>query len=153
MENILEKEANKLLDALRKSFYDKKMVATGKTVNSLRQETTETGFKIYGGDWIEFAEFGRGQGVNSSNGKFYQALLEWAKAVGFPEGKVRFLQYYINKFGTRLHRGQDPRFPGKTQSGVLTDVLNEKYLENLKEVITFATITDYKIILRNLWEQ
>lgn len=139
-----------ILDRLRKSYQDKDMIATGKTVNSLRKEVTESGFKIFGAKWIEFTEFGRGPSKGGqSTGDFLNNLLEWAKAVGFPEWRVRFLKYYINKFGTRLYRGEDPRFSGK-QSKVISDVINEKLVEEIKIKTAFAVIENYRTELRRI---
>jgi hypothetical protein len=147
----LDQIASEILERLKKSYQEKKMVATGKTVASLRKEVTEKGFKIFGAKWIDFTEFGRGpsQGSGQGGSNFLDNLLEWAKAVGFPEWRVRFLKYYINKFGTRLHRGQDPRFSGN-QSKVITDVINEMLVEEIKTRTAFAVLESYKTEIRKI---
>lgn len=149
--DIFEKEASQVIADLKKSYADKKMIATGRTVNSLRGEATESGFKIYGADWIEFSEFGRGPLVNKVETEFLKRLTEWAMAVGFPLEKVPFLRYFINENGTRLHRGVDPRFVGK-QSKVLTDVLNEGLIENLKEKFSVGILKDFRIQIRKEYD-
>lgn len=151
VKDIFDAEANKILNALRASFYEKDLVATGETVNSLRTEASQNGFKIWGGDWIEFAEYGRGRAKRDSGGAFLERLYKWARARGFPEAKVEFLKYRINKFGTLLHQGKDARFQGK-QSKVLTSVLNNDLEAQLKETLTMAVLTNFKTYIRKSYD-
>ncbi|MGL4781711.1 MAG: hypothetical protein ACRCXN_12910 [Bacteroidales bacterium] len=143
-------EGTKVLKALQASFYEKGLVATGETVRSLRLEEHSKGFRVFGANWIEFAEYGRGaaRGRGGGASDFLERLTRWAAAVGFPDAKVAFLKYWINRLGTRLHRGRDPRFRGK-QSGVLTDVLTDELIENLKEAFAIRMLLDAKVYLRN----
>lgn len=147
---IFEKTANEIVRRLQSSYYEKDMVATGETVRSIRAEAFENGFKIWGGDWIEFSEYGRGP-AKGSGGDFLDRLTKWAKARGFPEAKVAFLKYLINKQGTRLWRGQDSRFSGR-QSKVLTDVLNEDLEKELQETLMVGVLLEFKTYIRKIYE-
>jgi hypothetical protein len=149
--HIIEKKAQEVLTRLQNSFRTKDLVATGETVNSLRFEMVKDGFKIWGADWIEFSEYGRGKSKNSSNGEFLKRLYLWAAARGFPEAKVEILKYRINKIGTNLFRGQDKRFVGK-KSGVLTDVLNEDLEKELQVAITIGVLSEFKKYIRKSYE-
>jgi hypothetical protein len=140
-----EKIANDILEQLKKEFRSKGKVATGKTIKSLRAEASEVGFKIFGGDWIEFVEYGRGPIQNKKKKtNFLENLQAWARAVGFPESKVRFLKYYINKYGTKLYRD------GKNAE-VLTSVFNQDLIQKLNREIYLAQIKQYSSEIKRLF--
>jgi hypothetical protein len=143
----LRLEASNLTSSIKQSFFNKGLIATGKTVDSIRYELTDKGFQIWGTDSVENAEFGTPP--KSKGGKAdYNNLLAWARAVGYPEARVSFLKYYLEKFGSRLWRGQDPRFSGN-KSGVISDVISPQYLESLQKRLTFA----FKIQLASFLEK
>lgn len=141
MVEVYKKISDDILDKLKKKFIEKGKVATGRTIKSLRSEVFEDGFEIWAGGWVEYVEYGRGKLKSAKKTDFYERLLQWARVVGFPETKVRFLQYYINKFGTKMHR------EGKT-AGILPAVLNEDLIQQIKKEVLFDTIKNYKIEIR-----
>lgn len=134
----------KIVSDLQTKLKEQGKVATGKTLKSLRYETNDLGFKIFGAGYFEFVEFGRGASKSKQKTNFYESLLEWARAVGFPEGKVRFLQYYINKYGTKLYRE-------KKTAGVLTAVINDNLIDYIKTKILLAEVANYNSEIKRLF--
>ena len=117
-------KANEIIDWLKSSFVAKDMVVTGKSVDSIEKVIEDNGFQIRAADHIWSLEFGRGPARGAdSNGEFLANLKIWAFKRGY-KLNVEYLRYRINAVGTLLYQGKDPRFPGKKQSGVITDVIN-----------------------------
>lgn len=86
--------------------------ATGKTVNSIRFESTEIRLKIYGRQAFSAIETGRGPRTSGDYQGFDESMLEYMKARGIgsdlSEKKrkqlARFLSYKINKEGDQLFK-------------------------------------------------
>lgn len=129
-EKELEKEAQQIIQDLAESLRKKDMVVTGQTLASIRSEVGKTGFSIFGADYIQALETGRGPYAGGPEDPDFLTRLEiWArlKGVNIPP---RTLKYMLNRFGSRLFRGVDPRFPGRS-SGVFSDVINPGLTERL----------------------
>ena len=124
------KKSQEIVARLKQSYKDKDLIATGDTVNSIRSEATDSGFKILGASWIELTETGRGPRKSNKESDFLARLEKWRKARGV-ETPARTLQYLINKYGTNLHQGKDDRFKG-TRSNVITDVINDELIAELR---------------------
>lgn len=149
----IEQTAQMIVDRLRKSYYEKDLVATGATVNSIRYEVDlkKGYFAILGASWIQFTETGRAPLRNNQPSDFLQRLEAWrrAKNVQIP---AKTLQYMINKRGTLLWQGKDKRFSGN-QSNVITDVINESLITEITKAITEAVFKDYYTEIKNNLQQ
>lgn len=130
---FFNKQAKKIQDDLRQSFRDKDMYVTGNTAMSIRYEISNTGFKILGASYIEVNERGRPPAsINSRyDPSFLERLKAWAAARGIT-APAEAIRKAINKKGTLLFQGKDPRFNGN-KSGVITDVINKQFIERLKD--------------------
>jgi hypothetical protein len=142
--NRFDKIANDILFELKRKFYEKDKVATGKTVNSLEYKTSSNNITILGASYIEFVEYGRGANKGgNSNGAFLDALKDWAKARNIPEPAVQYIYWKIVREGTLLYR--------KNQTaGIFEEVFNENLFKKIENEISFAYISDFKSqIIRN----
>jgi hypothetical protein len=86
--------------------------ATGKTADSIRYESDENTLKVFGREYIEAMETGRGPRKSSEDGGFEDSMLEYMQAKGIgadlDEKKrrqlARFLVLRINRDGDKLHK-------------------------------------------------
>lgn len=145
---LFEKQAARIVEALKKSYRDKDLVATGETIDSISFEIVENGFRIFGADWIRYTETGRGARVSSQETNFLERLERWRRARGV-ELSAESLRYLINKNGTRLFRGEDPRF-SSNRSNVIADVINQKLVDELIEEYVKAQTAKIKSDLLDL---
>lgn len=114
-----------------------------KMAASIRYEVTEEGLIIYGGEWVFTYEYGRGPTVNDGDGAVRRNVLAYIKEEGIqPKGLLAdgstpdqdtlafFISRKIHQEGTLLYRTQ-------TQSGVLSNVINENTVRELNKDLFF----------------
>jgi len=144
------KTAKKLQSDLVQSFKDKDMYVTGNTAMSIRYEITSKGFRVLGASYIEVNERGRPPANDSSryDPSFLEKLKVWAAARGItiPAEAIRKA---INKKGTLLWQGKDPRFTGN-KSEVITDIVNKEFIEKLKDSYFKNKLTLYFTDLQSI---
>lgn len=138
----LQREGDSLVRDLRQSISDKKMSATGDTERRIRSEAGELGFKVLGPDYIEDLESGVKPGTRASISR----LAAWMKAREV-QGSPQRLQNSLFKRGSRLFRGEDPRFSGN-RSGVLSDVLTPQRIDGIKISIGRVMLSEAKTDLK-----
>jgi len=150
---MLEQQLNiialELVNMIKLSFVQKDYVVSGQTRDSIRQETSKKGFKIFGASYINSLESGRPPRENNQETDFLERLIRWVEGRGLAFGDdairlARQFRYLINRFGTRLYRSQDPRFSGN-QSGLISDVINDEYITKLKKTISKILFSSFKV--------
>jgi hypothetical protein len=134
----LQRESDLLAKDLRQSIADKGMRATGDTERRIRSEAGEEGFRVLGPDYIDDLE----RGVKPGTKVDLSRLSAWMKARGI-ESDPRRLQNSLFKRGSRLFRGEDPRFSGTT-SGVLSDVLTQTRLDGIRMRLGRTMLSEVK---------
>lgn len=137
LKTVLDKEVDRLVAELKQSAIDKDYNVTGQTIAAFRGEATETRLTLYGASYLNSLEFGRPPLQGSAEESDFLAKLEVWRQIRGVQISAKSLRYLINRFGTRLFQGKDPRFNGK-QSGVITDVINDKTIEKIVKAIEVA---------------
>lgn len=131
---FLEKLRVDLADSMLSSGLDKR----GNIGKRLRVEELDNGGRLWGWKWIEVrTEYGRpptGAGATKGTPTFREAILRWVESEGIGEPKDRkSIAYLISR---KIHRSGDMLFRGektlKPPTGVLTNVLNDGRIEDLK---------------------
>ena len=128
------------------------MVVTGRTVASINTEITIRGFRITAADYVQSLETGRPPSRSGQESDFLKNLTEWVRRRGISLNP-KSLKYLINKRGTRLWRGVDPRFPGKRNSGVITDVINSDTEAEISKEFEELIVTSYIGTIRPIFEE
>lgn len=137
-----------IVSRLRLSLKNKGMFATGKTSAAINSREFEDGFQITAPDYIENLETGTPPGtpVNLQN------LKSWANARNIQIAPAQLAKGLFTR-GSQLYRGVDPRFPGKKQSGVITDVINpaenEKLIEKVGKEVLRESVTEFITTIKN----
>ena len=150
LKDVLSAYAPKAVAAIKQSLQG--ISVTGKTMNSIRSEVTETHLTVYGRGFMEAVEKGRGPRKNATYGEFDKHLEEWLQAKGFPSKKTKkgttyyqlgqqwfsakSLAWKINKDGDKLFKS------GQTRD-VYTTVV-EKFLEELKAALAADQKQEFK---------
>ena len=135
MRAVLENNAKSLVRDLQKSFKDKKLSATGRTARSIREEVSDSGFRITGPLHIEALVFGRGPSKRrggSGSEPLWRALQKWARAKGININPYAAAKK-IHKFGIKV--------PNRYNDGkVISDVINEKRVDEIaSSILDFRT--------------
>jgi hypothetical protein len=139
----LQRESDLLARDLRQSIADKGMRATGDTERRIRSEAGESGFKVLGPDYIEDLE----RGVKPGTVVKLSRIQAWMKARSI-EGSPKPIAKGLFSRGSRLFRGEDPRFSGNT-SGVLSDVMTDNRLDAIKARLGRTMLSEAKTDLLN----
>lgn len=150
--DVLKRYGQLGVDVLKKSVAP--YSATKKTEQSIRFESTETTLKIFGRQFIETLETGRGPRKSSTQGDFLDNMLDYMKARGIGSGLndkkrkqlAKFLVLKINKEGDKLYKSGGNRdvysstlekFQDQLIQAVKKDqvkIMKEGIKESLKEV-------------------
>jgi len=114
--SILDKAGDLFLEEIARKFEQYDINATGKTLAGIKKQVTDDTLTITSDRPFPYTlQDGRGpaaQGSNS-NGALLAALQEWLDAKGL-DIPVWAVKNKINAEGTRLFRGDDPRFQKPT---------------------------------------
>lgn len=146
----IENIATEIVSRLRKSFYEKDMVVTGATVNSLHYKLDYTNgvLEIVGASTIRFNEGGRAPLKSTqSDSEFLKRLEVWRQIRGI-DTPAKTIKYFINKQGTRLWQGKDKRFAGK-ESKVISDVINPELAKEVTKTLGGLALKQVATLLRN----
>ena len=109
---VLDKAGQVFIDRITEKFNQYDLNATGRTLAGIKFEATENELRITSDRPFPYTlQEGRGPyaGGPSSNGQFLQNIQEWLNARGLDISPWAIVKK-INNEGTRLHRGDDPRF-------------------------------------------
>ncbi|MGI4863705.1 MAG: hypothetical protein ACRYFZ_07245 [Janthinobacterium lividum] len=126
---LLAREIQRLHEDVVDTMEASDQRATGKTIRALRDESGAEYARLFGPAHARFLRDGRGPGgVNVS------AIIEWVKAKRLKLNPYAVAEK-ISKEGTRLFRGEDPRFtkPTDTFAGPIASLL-PRLREGLAEV-------------------
>jgi hypothetical protein len=126
IQEILELGGDVFKSEISKQFDKYNLNATGKTLNSIDPIVSGNLLTVQGSDYIQVLQDGRRPTSNNGNGELLAAIKEWIAAKGLSLNPYAVTKK-IHKEGTRLYRGDDPRFKKPT------DVLSEPS----KKTITF----------------
>jgi hypothetical protein len=115
LSDVLKTHGDDAVDKIKKSLST--YSATGKTAASIRFESTDKTLKIFGREFIEAIETGRGARKSSQPGGFEDSMLEYMKAKGIGSNLTekkrkqlaRFLVLRINRDGDKLHKSGSRR--------------------------------------------
>lgn len=131
----------KLLDEFSKNAVNKmkqnarKYKASGKMEQGFESQNTEFGVVIWGVDYVEWAEEGRGKTktLSASQPTLAERLVEWLKVKKIPlwkDARGRFIprstQAYV--IARKIHR-DGVSWYGKTPRVIYSDIINEKTLD------------------------
>jgi len=134
MREIFDQQARSLVTDLKTSFERNGIKATGKTIQSLRPEADLLGFKIFADSSIDEVLNGTPPGtlVNEND------IQQWIDALGL-ELKASSVADRIERFGSRLWRGQDPRYPGRTnRQSAVSDVVSPERISEIGKAVGAA---------------
>lgn len=139
MKEFFASKAREIVSDIKRGFVTADINATGKTSASLREVATITGFTIYADEKIDQVLDGSKPGTVAD---LSQVEL-WRKARNVTMSS-KAVQSRIQKLGTRLFRGQDPRYPGlKSRRFVIDNVITEERIEDIKNGFATQKRLDY----------
>ena len=108
-------------------------VATGRTIARIRIEASDDRGAVVGPEHLGALEYGvRPSGKYANPGPAYVASIRDWMAARQLTGNPYAVAKSILRRGTRLFRGDDPRFPGGAPSGTFTKLLTPAYLGALR---------------------
>lgn len=149
----LEKASKRYLDLVAAGFDKNKVSVSGATLASFRdvKKPGNTGFQILAAEHALTIEYGRGPTeATSGGGQVVKRIKSWLEAKGIKDVNEWAVSKSIHKHGTRLWRGKDPRYPGKFQSGILTEpikTMQDELLLDLKNSISSDIQERIKLII------
>lgn len=123
---------------LAKKFDEFNLNATGRTLRSIDPQVIGNRLTIFGADHIQTVQDGRPPTKKSGNGELIAAIKEWAAAKNI-KVNVYAVTKKIHKEGTRLWRGEDPRFTKPTD--VLQSATEKTMTYIQKEATELLTVT------------
>lgn len=149
LQKLLEEKGKQIVEDLIKSAIEKDYNVTGNTIASFRSEATNNRLAVYGASYLNSLEFGRPPLSGGAEESDFLAKLEvWMRIRGIT-GNPKSLRYMINKFGTRLYQGKDPRFNGK-DSKLVSDVINDesisKLIKDIEKAYSESIVSEIKKI-------
>ena len=121
-EQLLQQQADDLMQELIDAMIDNDQRATGRTIAAIRNELTSSGmsqgFSIYGPHHVGALEYGRRPTTQSGDGSLYEKILEWVRAKSgvirddgvraskytLEERIAKRITYFIHTSGTYLYR-------------------------------------------------
>lgn len=166
--DILKSEGDRVVTDLRESFVKNKINASGRLSDSLEVSVTEfpgyTQMTVSALAYIFTTEEGRGPTEKKGDGELYRRILQWIndKGIKFDDKNLVKKPYkiqdgkrvYIDKseaaerykkgiafaITEKIHNDGTKRFGKK--SGVLSNVLNEKRINQITDAITNRIVVD-----------
>lgn len=127
-------KATEVATKLRANMDKKGMVATGKTktetIGRALQDGAKVILQVVGSEHVWDLEYGKAPGEPLSP-EFISKIRAWLQAKNINRAPY-VVARKISKEGTLLFSGKDPRFPGKKQSGVITEIVNEDLIKSIK---------------------
>lgn len=141
IKHALTKASQRYLDLVAQNFTKHDVTVTGATLESFHavQKPGNSGFQILAAEHAPTVEYGRGPTQKASGGgQVVRRIMEWLKAKG-SDANPYAVSKTIHIKGTRLWRGEDPRYPGKFQSGILTEpvgIMKQELVIDLKSILS-----------------
>lgn len=138
IQDILRLGGEVFKSELSKKFDQYNLNATGRTLRSIDPRVNGNVLTIFGADHIQTVQDGRPPTRNSGNGELIAAIKEWVAAKGININPYAVTKK-IHQEGTRLWRGQDPRFKRPTDVLEVPSQRTITYIQ--KEATEFYTLT------------
>lgn len=141
LRELFEEEGQQIVSDLRASLDANKVNASGRLRKSIRAEVTDDRLLITAAGYALTAEDGRGPTEKPGDGQLQKRIRKWLDQKGIPiweyrdkntgklkkytrDGQAYVIARMIHKKGTKLFRKRG-------NSGVLSNVLNEKLLDRI----------------------
>ena len=131
LRELFEEEGQQIVSDLRASLDANKVNASGRLRKSIRAEVTDDRLLITAAGYALTAEDGRGPTKKSGDGELEKKILKWLDQKGVPiwDGYTRKGQAYV--IARKIHKEGTKLFRKGGNSGVLSNVLNEKLLDRI----------------------
>lgn len=123
---------------IAKQFDKYNLNATGKTLKSIQANVVGNKLSIIGNDYVQVLQDGRRPTSNNGNGALLANIKQWIAAKGLDLNPYAVTKK-IHKEGTRLYRGDDPRFKKPTDVFSLPAKKTIEYVQ--KEATAYYTLT------------
>lgn len=150
MIGVLLREGKSVVDHIIDNIVNRGVRASGRTEKSLKYRVEETDegltLTVTGPSYIKTLEEGRGPSKGGRGERLYDKIRQWIDDKGIFQGANKDSMAWaitktIHKYGTNLYRSGG-------HSGVLSEVINEDRILNLKEELRKVGFNDLKEQLR-----
>lgn len=147
-QQILSDFGNKLVEAIRQKQIQKGIIASGKSAAELEIKATDKQLQVIDREgYFEFQEFGRRPGKRpprESIKQWIELKLQGNIRSGISIDSLAFLiARKIGQQGTKTFR--------TNPTGVLSEVINEEAMQNLKSQIFKGKIDEIRTEIQRLW--
>ena len=159
LEDILSQELSKAVRALQDNLAKYKRNATMDTSNSIRSTVTQSGNrtegKITAKKSLRIIESGRGKTRAGTKGSsvFWEDLKRWIRAKGLPDESIYPIFKSITKYGWNPQNPNSKPQPNRNSKGgtdgIITDVINDQWLAQLKSKLTQEISREYTVTISN----
>lgn len=132
LQELFEREGEVIVSELRKSFDRNRINASGRLRDSLLSEATKDSLIVSGADYVFNVEDGTPPTKSGRPTYFLQrSILKWLDDKGIPEwqGRTRDQQAWV--ISNKIAKEGSSLFRSGGNSGVLSDVINEKLLDSI----------------------